>query len=97
MGPQATVFTEEQLRQEARASLATALLWIKGMIYTATTATSTGQIKRFNLGGTNTLPAKDYGNHMPVQMCLSSAIADDHDFITAVDANRAHFPVWAIG
>ena len=35
---------------------------IKGLVYTATISTNHAQIKRFNLGGINTLPEKDYGD-----------------------------------
>ncbi|NLM40252.1 MAG: hypothetical protein GX205_09365 [Firmicutes bacterium] len=85
-------FTEEQLRQEARrlpTSPSSVAVDTKGMIYTTTTATNSGQIKRFNLGGTNTLPVKDYGDRYARSgVSVFSAIAvDGRGFITAVDAN----------
>ncbi len=86
------VFSEEQLRREARrlpGSPSSVAVDQRGLIYTSTTGTNIGQIKRFNLGGTNTLPVTDYGD--PVlrvgRSMFSGIVVDEQGIITAVDAN----------
>lgn len=85
-------FTEEQLRQEARrlpGSPVCAAIDGNGLIYTATMGVNHGQIKRFSLGGVNTIPDVDYGDRgMRVGTSRFTGIdVDDEGFITAVDSS----------
>ncbi len=85
-------FTEEQLSREARrlpASPSCVTIDEQGLVYTSTISTNNAQIKRFNLGGINTLPEKDYGDHFlrsGVSM-FTGIVVDARRLITAVDAN----------
>ena len=83
-------FTEEQLSREARRvprSPSSVTIDRQGLIYTTTISTNNGQIKRFNIGGVNTLPEKDYGAwyfRSGVSM-FSGVVVNDQGLITAVD------------
>ncbi|NLM25781.1 MAG: hypothetical protein GX208_06645 [Firmicutes bacterium] len=85
-------FTEEQLSREARrlpGSPGSVVIDDKGLVYTATISTNHAQIKRFNLGGINTLPEKDYGDpffRAGTSMFTGIAV-DSQGLITTVDAN----------
>lgn len=85
-------FTEEQLSREARRlppSPSSVTIDRQGIIYTTTISTNYGQIKRFNIGGVNTLAGRDYGARFlrtGVSM-FSGVVVDDKGLITAADAN----------
>lgn len=85
-------FTEEQLSREARrlpGSPSNVAIDTRGLVYTATISTNYAQVKRFNLGGINTLPEKDYGDPFfrSGRSMFTGVVVDDHGLITAVDAN----------
>lgn len=85
-------FTEEQLGREKRrlpGSPSFVTIDQRGQIYTATISTSHAQVKRFNLGGINTLPERDYGApYFRTGVSMFNAVAvDPKGIITAVDAN----------
>lgn len=85
-------FTDEQLSQEARrlpGSPSSVFIDDKGLVYTTTISTNQSQVKRFNLGGINTLPPQDYGDpflRSGISM-FTGLVVDEQGIITAVDAN----------
>ena len=85
-------FTEEQLGREKRrlpGSPSFVTIDQRGQIYTATISTNHAQVKRFNLGGINTLPERDYGApYFRTGVSMFNAVSEDpKGIITAVDAN----------
>lgn len=86
------LFTEEQLSREARRlprSPSSVTIDHQGLIYTTTISTNHAQIKRFNIGGVNTLPERDYGDRFfrtGVSM-FTGVVVNEKGLITAVDAN----------